>query len=78
MIGFWVLAAVLTVAVLAPVLRALARPADPGDAAATEAVYRDQLGELDRDLARGVLPQAEAEAMRREVGRRLLLGRGGG
>ena len=72
MIGFWVLSAVLTVAVLIPVLRALARPTDPGGAAATEAVYRDQLGELDRDLARGVLPAAEVEAMRREVGRRLL------
>ncbi len=75
MIGFWVLAAALTAVVLVPVLRALARPGDPGDAAATEAVYRDQLGELERDVTRGVLPESEAEAMRREVGRRLLASR---
>lgn len=36
------------------------------------AVYRDQLAEVDRDLARGVLDQAEAERVRTEVARRLL------
>jgi cytochrome c-type biogenesis protein CcmH len=35
-------------------------------------VYRDQLREIDADAARGVLTQAEAEATRVEISRRLL------
>ncbi len=35
-------------------------------------VYKDQLREIDRDVARGILPEAEAEAARLEVKRRLL------
>ena len=35
-------------------------------------IYRDQLLEVDRDLARGVLDEAEAERTRTEVSRRLL------
>ncbi len=40
------------------------------------AVYRDQLDEIDRDLARGVLDAGEADAARLEVQRRLLGVRG--
>ncbi|MFN4230664.1 c-type cytochrome biogenesis protein CcmI [Parvibaculum sp.] len=36
------------------------------------ALYRDQLDEIDRDLERGVIAPAEAEAARIEVSRRLL------
>jgi cytochrome c-type biogenesis protein CcmH len=36
------------------------------------AVYRDQLAELDRDLARGVIGEAEARTARLEIERRLL------
>jgi cytochrome c-type biogenesis protein CcmH len=36
------------------------------------AVYRDQLAEVERDIARGVLSGAEAEAARAEIGRRIL------
>ncbi len=36
------------------------------------AVYKDQLAEIDRDLARGVLSDEEAEQVRLEVSRRLL------
>jgi len=36
------------------------------------AVYRDQLAEIERDLARGVVEPVEAEAARAEIGRRLL------
>jgi cytochrome c-type biogenesis protein CcmH len=36
------------------------------------AIYRDQLREIDRDRAQGLLTEAEAEAARTEVGRRLL------
>ena len=36
------------------------------------AVYRDQLGEIERDAARGVLAGEQAEAARAEIGRRIL------
>jgi cytochrome c-type biogenesis protein CcmH len=36
------------------------------------AVYRDQLAEVERDLARGVLTPEQAEAARTEIGRRIL------
>jgi cytochrome c-type biogenesis protein CcmH len=36
------------------------------------AVYRDQLAEIDRDLARGLLSLEQAEAARTEIGRRIL------
>ena len=35
-------------------------------------VYRDQLAEVDRDLARGVLGESEAERLRLEISRRIL------
>jgi cytochrome c-type biogenesis protein CcmH len=40
--------------------------------AADVAVYRDQLAELERDRARGLIAESEAEAARVEVSRRLL------
>lgn len=36
------------------------------------AVYRDQLAELERDVERGILSDAEAEAAKAEIGRRIL------
>jgi cytochrome c-type biogenesis protein CcmH len=36
------------------------------------AVYKDQLAEIDRDLAAGLIVASEAEAARTEIGRRLL------
>ncbi len=36
-------------------------------------IYRDQLTEVDRDLARGVLDEVEAERTRTEIARRLLV-----
>ena len=36
------------------------------------AVYRDQLAEIDRDAARGLLMPEQAEAARAEIGRRIL------
>jgi cytochrome c-type biogenesis protein CcmH len=36
------------------------------------AVYRDQLAEVERDLARGLLTDEQAEAARAEIGRRIL------
>jgi cytochrome c-type biogenesis protein CcmH len=44
-----------------------------GNAQANEAmVYKDQLAEVDRDVAAGLIGAAEAEAARVEIGRRLL------
>ena len=74
MMGLWiamaVLAAAAAVAVLAPIYRA-GRAARPERAQAL-AIYRDQLDEVERDRARGVIGEAEAEAARTEIARRLI------
>jgi cytochrome c-type biogenesis protein CcmH len=71
---FWIVAALLTLgaslAILLPMLRT-------GGGAATVGgydveVYRDQLAELDRDAARGLIRPTEAEEARAEIGRRIL------
>jgi cytochrome c-type biogenesis protein CcmH len=56
--------------ILVPLLRA--RVAEQEAGSFDQAVYRDQLRELDRDLARGVLDESEAAAARLEIQRRLL------
>jgi len=45
-------------------------PADEGESEV--AIYRDQLAEISRDLERGTIAEAEAEAARVEVSRRLI------
>ncbi|WP_210252029.1 c-type cytochrome biogenesis protein CcmI [Rhodoplanes serenus] len=67
----FLLALMTTVALGAALWPLLRRPAPPraGD---DVAVYRDQLDEIERDLAAGVLAPAEAEAARVEVSRRLI------
>jgi len=74
MIGFWVAAAALTAIAVLLLLRPLTRPtavsADAADYA--RKVYADQVAEIDRDLARGVITPDQAKAARAEVGRRLL------
>jgi len=55
---------------LLPVLRA--HRALPGRAGYDAAVYRDQLKELERDVARGLIGEAEAQSARLEIERRLL------
>lgn len=74
MIAFWLLAAVLAAAVLALVLRPLLRDRRAGVSRrdANIAVYRDQLRELDADLASGTLAQADYDRARRELEQRLL------
>jgi cytochrome c-type biogenesis protein CcmH len=71
---FWILVAVLTAAVAALLLYPLLRGANAtGDSRAGEAaVYRDQLAELDRDRAGGLISPEEAEYARAEIGRRLI------
>jgi cytochrome c-type biogenesis protein CcmH len=70
----WVTFAIMTAAALAALLWPVFRPGDPGGLArdAELAVYRDQLAEIDRDVARGMIDTGEAEAIRNEVSRRML------
>ncbi|NTI15084.1 c-type cytochrome biogenesis protein CcmI [Agrobacterium rhizogenes] len=71
---FWILVAVLTAVVGAVLLYPLLRGANAADdgRAGEVAVYRDQLRELDRDLAGGLISAEEAGYARAEIGRRLL------
>jgi cytochrome c-type biogenesis protein CcmH len=71
--GLWTVLALMTVAAVAAIVWPLARrragvAADPNDLA----VYRDQLGEIERDRATGIIGAGEAEAARVEVSRRLI------
>jgi cytochrome c-type biogenesis protein CcmH len=63
--------AAVVAALLVPFLRKTAVPAG-SDSDFDSAVYRDQLQELDRDAARGIIGEAEAQAARNEISRRLL------
>ena len=70
---FWILAGLLSAVVLALFAWPLIRPRRPAAGVEQDlAVYRDQLGELDREVARGLLPEAEAASARLEIQRRLL------
>jgi len=71
---FWVLLALMTAAVVLVVIAPMARPAGafPASSGEETRVYRDQLGELDRDRERGLIGGEEADAARAEIGRRLL------
>ncbi len=70
----WFTAAVLTALALYFLLRPLTRgtAAAPPRSAYDLAIYRDQLDELGRDVARGVLSETEAASARLEIERRLL------
>ncbi len=71
---FWIASALIAGLVAAILGLALMRRRKAGASAAASdvQVYRDQLNEIDRDLERGVIEQAEAERARTEVSRRLL------
>lgn len=70
----WILFAILTVVAALAVLIPLTRSgrAVARDRQQDVAIYKDQLAEVDRDLARGVIEALEAEAARTEIARRLL------
>ena len=71
---FWIIACLIMALVAATLLPPLLRPAPvPPAQSADIAVYRDQLAEVDRDLARGMLDASEADRTRTEISRRLLL-----
>ena len=75
MILFWVLGALLAAAALALAARPFWRRRDGGAVsrdAMNAAVYREQLRELDADLASGAIAQADHERARQEIERRVL------
>lgn len=71
---FWILVAILTAAVAAVLLLPLLRrpSASADDVGHDVEVYRDQLEELKRDEATGLIGAHEAELARAEVARRLI------
>ncbi len=73
MIVVWILIALVSLATLYVVLSPLIRQNQAlGEGGNSQAVYEDQLADLDRDVARGVISESEAEALRAETSRRLL------
>jgi cytochrome c-type biogenesis protein CcmH len=70
----WLILACLTAFVLFVLLRPLLQAGGQEGLrdAFNAAVYRDQLGEIDADRARGLIGENEAEAARLEIARRLL------
>jgi len=72
-IGFWILAAMMTLAVimiLAVPLFETRKLKDESGFALN--VYRDQMAEIERDQQRGVLPEDQAKAAQLEIQRRIL------
>lgn len=70
---FWAVAvglAAVVAYVLIAALRQVPAPSNSGEA--DMAVYRDQLAEIERDLARGTIGPAEADRLRAEVGKRVI------
>ena len=74
----WFTFVIMTAAVLGALVWPVYRQGAPGPALrdAELAVYRDQLAEIDRDVARGLIEAEEAEAARNEVSRRMLAAAG--
>jgi cytochrome c-type biogenesis protein CcmH len=68
----WFVFALMTAAAIFAVLWPLGRSGRPPNGGSETAVYRDQLSEIDRDVAVGLIGTPEAEAARVEISRRLL------
>lgn len=69
----WVVFALMTGAAVFAVLWPLSRvSAHAREERVDTRFYRDQIAEIERDVARGLLPSGEAEAAKAEAGRRLL------
>ncbi|SDS58549.1 c-type cytochrome biogenesis protein CcmI [Bradyrhizobium canariense] len=68
----WFVFALMTAAAIFAVLWPLGRHSRPQNDASEATVYKDQIAEIDRDLAAGLIGPPEAEAARVEIGRRLL------
>ena len=72
----WFVFALMTAAAIFAVLLPLGLSGRAQIGGSETTVYKDQLAEIDRDLAAGLIGSAEAEAARIEIGRRLLAGDG--
>jgi len=77
MIVFWLVSAILVAIALAfvlpPLLQGAATKTDPsGEKEANIAVYRDQISELEADLANGIVSREQFDQDRDEIERRLL------
>jgi cytochrome c-type biogenesis protein CcmH len=68
----WFVFALMTVAAIFAVLWPLSRGRSAMTGGSEVVVYRDQLAEIDRDIAAGIIGAAEADAARIEISRRLL------
>lgn len=69
---FWAMAGLMAAGAAGAVLLALRRPPAMTGAHPDLGVYRAQLAEVDRDRARGLLGEGEAESLRTEIARRIL------
>jgi cytochrome c-type biogenesis protein CcmH len=69
---FWGVALAMALAVAGLLVAALTRTRGAAKADHDLQVYRDQLKEVDRDLARGLIGEDEAARLRVEIGRRVL------
>jgi cytochrome c-type biogenesis protein CcmH len=68
----WLIFALMTAAAVFAVLWPLAQRKKEAPSGSDVVVYRDQLNEVDRDLAAGLIGKNEAQAARIEISRRLL------
>ncbi|HEV3500142.1 MAG TPA: c-type cytochrome biogenesis protein CcmI [Bradyrhizobium sp.] len=68
----WFVFALMTAAAIFAVLWPLRRGGRPPNDGSESVVYKDQLAEIDRDVASGLIGSPEAEAARVEISRRLL------
>ncbi len=67
----WLILAAMTAAAVVAAIWPFARRAGATPSGSDMAVYRDQLAEIERDLAEGLVGKTEAEAARVEISRRL-------
>src|SRR5258708_22573873 len=68
----WFVFALMTAAAIFAVLWPLGRQGKPQEDGSEAVVYKDQLAEIDRDVAAGLIGSMEAQAARVEISRRLL------
>jgi cytochrome c-type biogenesis protein CcmH len=68
----WLIFGLMTAAAIFAVIWPLAHHANAARSGSDIAVYRDQLDEIERDLAAGLIGKTEAQAARVEISRRLL------
>lgn len=69
---FFLVAALLTAIAVAAIVLPLWRSDDQAPTVNSEQVYRDQLQQVDKDAANGLISKAEAVDARAEIGRRLI------